>query len=82
MIAIIILSIVVLGLGFLSGIIFSDKEVRPASAFCLVTAISIFVIAAIEISEDLYKQGQIDAAQGIQKYHLTTQPGKWELKEK
>ena len=32
--------------------------------------------------EQGYKQGQVDAAKGIQKYHLTTQPDKWELKEK
>ena len=36
-------------------------------------------------SDMSYKQGQIDAANGKQKYHLTTQPDnttKWELKDK
>ncbi|MBT7350006.1 hypothetical protein HN803_04405 [candidate division WWE3 bacterium] len=32
--------------------------------------------------EQGYKQGQIDASQGEQKYHLTTRPKVWELKEK
>ena len=31
--------------------------------------------------EQGYKQGQIDAAQGIQKYYLTTRPKVWKKKE-
>ena len=73
------LSVVSLGMhlynssiGFVSGIL---------TLFLIACCFSFSVIAFDTHYKEGYKRGQIDAATGKQKYHLTTQPAKWKLKE-
>ena len=68
---------------FVTGVICCIKEIRGAciaSGFLGLIFLFCFVVFHYDTA---YKQGQIDAANGIQKYHLTTQPdntSKWEMK--
>jgi len=81
MIIVIIGSIVASIFLFLSGIIFCDKEIRTASALIIVLGIIFLTISIQKGYNEGYKNGQTDAAQGIQKYHLTTRPKVWKKKE-
>jgi len=63
-----IVIIFIIGLCFLGGAFWSNSSLASDLGY--------------EQAENLgYKQGQIDAANGIQKYHLTTRPKVWEKKE-
>ena len=66
-----------------AGASFSDKAFGLGLVFILVSLFTFFSVGSF-IHKEAYKNGQIDAAIGKQKYHLTTQPDKtmkWELKE-
>ena len=70
----------------LSGLAFSDCKVFFGAGIGLVLIGLIFVfLIVLESYDSGHKSGQIDAANGKQTYHLTTQPdntSKWELKKK
>jgi len=90
MIAIVIISAL---LGFISALmfgIFCEKEnhtkIRNTPGILVSLGLSGgFLLFSFFTFYDLaYKDGQVDAALGKQKYHLTTQPDKtlkWELKK-
>jgi len=94
-ILIIIFAIISLFLIILSGIIFACDGL-PGVGGTIKESIAVFVLGLFffvfsglamrkhtkNISyEEGYKAGQIDAANGKQKYVLTTQPSEWKLKE-
>jgi len=67
-----------------SALAFNDKACG-VGLFLLVMGLLFLFMFGGQIYCEGDKQGQINAANGKQKYHLTTQPdntSKWELKEK
>jgi hypothetical protein len=67
-----------------SSVAFFDGETGVGCMFLVMSIYCIFMAVFITYDKG-HKQGQIDAANGKQKYHLTTQPDnsqKWELKKK
>ena len=81
-VASIILSVLTILLG---GTFLFNKLTWWFGLLCIAHGV-LFLIIALGVRSDMsYKQGQIDAANGKQKYQLTTQPDnttKWELKDK
>jgi len=79
-IGIVILVLLSLMLAMLLTLAIQDKAVSPA--FSCVLLCLVCLLTAFGLTHDVsYRQGQIDAALGKQKYHLTTQPDntvKWE----
>jgi len=67
------------------GAILTQRGIRLVG-FVLFLQSILFVIVSVGSYGDIrYRRGQIDAANGKQKYHLTTQPDNtqlWELKKK
>ena len=69
------------------GLICLTAKILRCEAFSIVffaTNFFVFALMAMCEVEESYKKGQIDAFNGKQNYHLTTQPDKsqkWEKKE-
>jgi len=84
-IIIIIVISALMSLGLVTVSILAFQDGSPAiGAWFLIGSISAIVMAVMLSHNQGHKSGQIDAANGKQKYHLTTQPdntSKWELKE-
>ena len=85
MIMIILIAVLAISMFVVAGVFVGIKEIIPGTLFFIAQGVLFLLLSFGIYAEESYKNGQIDAANGIQKYHLTTQPdntSEWELKEK